>query len=361
MKTKYIISLMVLLIALSFQSCDDFLKEENLSNMTAEDFYLSKDGYTSLVYSVYPEWKQIYGRTDPWLFFAGTDIYVIGVEHGGPIDLQRYSTLNPGSEGIELHYKQCFKIIQRTNMALYYSDLTDKSNPDLDKFIGEMKFHRAFAYFLLVQGYGGVPKIDYYVADAVTSLERASAEEIYELIVKDLEAALVKLPDIAYPDAQGRIVKRAAQHLLAKVYLTRGYEDFGSNDDFTKAAQLADQAITGQGLDIPFAELWEPGNEFNAEVLFSIQYSTEVTAGNPNNGNNQASTIGGGSYMGGGNETVHKDGICVPSRYCYSLFEEGDERWEGTFMTEQYVRYRDFWEDTPDRSKKPRPEDVALG
>jgi starch-binding outer membrane protein, SusD/RagB family len=354
MKTKYLAIITLLLAALFYPSCEGFLDEKIESNVAAEEFYLTEEGFNSLVVSVYPEWKEIFGRSEPWAFWCGTDIYTSG-NHAEPVDLMEYTTLNPRTESIGDHYELCFKIISKANMALYYSEITDQSNPDIENSVGQMEFIRAYAYFLLVQDYGGVPRINEYISDAVTSFDRNTAEEIYAQIITDLTSAISKLPDVPYADAPGRPTVRAAQHLLALVYLTRGYEDFGTNDDFSKAAQFADQTIAGQALDIPFDELWDPwGDEFSAEILFSIQYSEEIAAPDPFGlGHNQSSSIGGGSYMGGKDVigSIHKNQTAMPNRYCYGLFSDPDDiRREVTFMTEQYFAYTDFWTENPDRS-----------
>ena len=156
MKTKYLIIITVLLSTIFFQSCSDFLDEKNESDPVTADYYKTNEGFNSLIIAVYAQWKEIYGQSLPWFFWCGTDIYTTGNSEE-PEDLMVYSTLNHRSEAIDKHYRICFDIIQKVNMGLYFSEITDQSNPDLKARIGELQFFRAFAYFLLVQDYGCVP------------------------------------------------------------------------------------------------------------------------------------------------------------------------------------------------------------
>lgn len=333
--------LVILLLALSTTySCSDFLDEENLSNVNAEQFYTTADGFASLVNANYAQLKNIYGK-DPWLFVAGTDLYARGrtVE---PPGLSTYANLNPASEGVDHLYKTCYVAIQSANMALHYSTKTEQSSI-LEQQIAEIKFLRANAFFLLVQTYGGVSLVTEYINSPVVSFERNSAEEVYTFIINELEEALPKANATAF---NGKINKKAIQHLLAQVYLARGYETFGTSTDFTKAASYADDAIGGQTLTLSYNDLWKPGNEINPEIIFSVQYSTASASTDPTNlGHAQGSFFG--PYHGGsevaGNAPYRTYSLC-PTQFALDLYTEDDTRWNATFMTEVYDRYFDYFD-----------------
>lgn len=328
------------LSALTFFSCEDFLKEDNESNVTAEEFYVTEEGYESLINANYAQLKEIYGQ-DPWLFMCGTDLYAEGRE-SEPQGLAKYTLLNASAEGVDFLYTQCFVAIQYANLALYYAGITEETST-LARRVGEMKFMRANAYFLLVQTYGGVSVINEPISEAVTSFERNTAEEVYDFIISDLEDALNAVPDETY---DGHVNQRAIRHLLAQVYLTRAYEDFGASSDFSTAAGLADDVIDGQTLNLSFDELWEPGNEMNEEILFSVQYSKSAISINPTGLGHQQQNWS-GSYLGGAEvagDAPYKSYNLLATHFTIGLFTEEDERWEGTFMTEIYDRYYDYFD-----------------
>ncbi len=338
MKKLYILFISLGLI---ISSCEKFLEEENLSTVSAEEFYLTEAGFEILINANYSQLREIYGQ-EADMFCAGTDLYGDGRDPG-PVGLTEYSALNSNSPGIDLLYTECYKAIQYANMALYYAEITEQTT-DIPQYIGEVKFLRAHAYFLLVQTYGGVGIVTDYFKDPVLEFNRNTAEEVYNLIIQDLEDAESA---VSTGDYSGSVNQRAVRNLLGKVYLTRGYDEAagGSDSDFETAASLFDQVIDGQELTLSFEELWTPGNEMNEEVIFSVQFSAESQAADPNNlGNRQYNYFG--PYMGGSEaagDYPSKTYTLCPTQFAIDLFEEDDERWNATFMVELYEPYYDYY------------------
>ncbi|TCN54587.1 RagB/SusD family nutrient uptake outer membrane protein [Flavobacterium circumlabens] len=329
---KIIILLGIIITALS--SCSDYIEEESLSNVQADETYKTASGFQLLVNSNYAWLKSIYGG-NPWLFESGTDMYAEG-RTPEPAGLSQYALLIPTSDNVADLYRPCYQLIQSVNKTIYYSGVTEQTS-NLNTLVGEARFLRAQAYFLLVQTYGGVPIVNEHVTSPVLSFHRNTAEEVYTQIIGDLDAALASVGTSAYATS-GKVNKRAVNDLLAKVYLTRGYETYGKTDDFTKAAAYADAAIAGQALNIPFSQLFTAtatgDNDLNAETIFSVQYDKASTSTDPTKlGNNQFYYFG--PYLGGA-ETgapLRSYNLC-PTAYALSLYEKGDKRWEATFMTE---------------------------
>jgi len=333
------LAIFIAILAGTLSSCSDFIEEDNRAFGSAEQYFLTGAGFEALVNTNYASLKDIYGG-DPWLFEAGTDMYSEG-RNQEPEGLSKYLTLSSSSQGVDQLYRTCYTAIQQANKGIYYSGITEKTST-LDTRVGELKFLRANAYFLLVQTYGGVPIVLENYNTAVTSFSRNTAEEVYTQIIKDLNEALPAVSTGAYT---GRVNKRAVQNLLAKVYLTKGYETFGTPADFTTAASLADQVINGQALNVAFDNVVKPGNEMNAETIFSVQFSgPSNAAGTTALGNSQNYWFG--PYLGpsaAGNPYPNRSYTLCPTVYALSLYEKGDKRWEGTFMTEIYSKYYDFF------------------
>ncbi|RZJ52644.1 MAG: RagB/SusD family nutrient uptake outer membrane protein [Flavobacterium sp.] len=334
---KIIIFIGILVTTLT--SCSDFIEEDNRAFGSAEQYFLTGPGFESLVNTNYAALKDIYGG-DPWLFEAGTDMYSEG-RNQEPEGLSKYLTLSSSSAGVDQLYRTCYTAIQQANKGIYYSGITEQTSTVSTR-VGELKFLRANAYFLLVQTYGGVPIVLENYNTAVTSFSRNTAEEVYTQILKDLNEAVPAVSTAAYT---GRVNKRAVQNLLAKVYLTKGYETFGTPTDFTTAAALADEVINGQALNVSFDNVVKPTNEMNAETIFSVQFSVASNAtGNTALGSSQNYWFG--SYLGpsaAGNPYPNRSYTLCPTVYALSLYEKGDKRWEGTFMTEIYGKYYDFY------------------
>ncbi|APZ45411.1 RagB/SusD family nutrient uptake outer membrane protein [Polaribacter reichenbachii] len=330
------------ILTILFSACSDFIDEDNRSNETAESFYTTASGFETLVNANYAQLKEIYGG-DAYVFCAGTDLYAVGSGRGSePDGLSQYTQLNSSSVDVDQLYTSCYRAINSANTALYYSDLTEKTI-NLNQLVGEIKYLRANAYFLLVQTYGGVGILKDFLDSPVLSFNRDSAEDVYKLIITDLEESLNAVTSGSYV---GRVNKKAVQHLLAKVHLTRAYESFADANDFATAASYADEAIAGQSLTIPFDELWKPGNELNNETVFSVQYSTASASTDPENlGHKQANWYG--PYLGGSENAGNagwRSYTLLATDFALSLFTEEDERYKATFMTEAFMRYYDAFD-----------------
>src|SRR5690606_25371999 len=111
--------------------------------------------------------------------------------------------------------------IGRANFLLAYVD----KNPEIpqevrDRIRGEALFLRAHYYSLLVRMFGGVP----LVLDPVTSpndvhVPRATAQEVYDQVIKDMKEAEGLVADIQSLGYGGRVNKSAVRGMLARVYL----------------------------------------------------------------------------------------------------------------------------------------------
>lgn len=324
-----------------FNSCNDFIDEESLAFAPADEAFRTAAGYQLLVNSNYAWLKSIYGG-DPWLFVAGTDMYAEG-RSPEPAGLSQYTQLIPASEGVDQLYMSCYQLIQSVNKTVHYSTLTEQTS-SIPVLVGEARFLRANAYFLLVQTYGGVPIVEENFTSPVLEFNRNTAQEVYTYIIKELEASLAAVETTNYATG-GRVNKKAVNDLLAKVYLTRGYETFGLSTDFAKAAEYADAAIGGQALTFSPAQLVYPGNELNPETIFSVQYDLSSTSTSPTTlGNKQFYYFS--SYLGGaetqGSAPLRSYNLC-PTKYAIDLFKQGDLRWESTFMNVVYEKYYDFF------------------
>lgn len=326
--------------------CSDFLKEDNKSNIVADQYYATNEGYEKLINSAYSSLRGVY--SEPWVFCAGTDMYAEGRTQQ-PVGLSEYQNLIADDNEVLSFYTNLYKGIQITNTAIYFNDKT-ASTPTLSARNGEMKFLRAYYYFLAVQTFGGVGIVTDRFTEPVDAFERATAQEVYNFVIAELNQALELVPETV-PNAEfGRVTKRAVQHMLAKVYLTRGYESFGQADDFKTAATLADAAINGQQLTIGFEDLFYPGKDINNEVLFSIQFSpgslpTETTGGNTQSAFFGPYFGGQGAVLGYPNRTY---ALC-PTMYTFDLFTKDDARFDATFMINFYTRYYDYYTRSTER------------
>jgi starch-binding outer membrane protein, SusD/RagB family len=337
MKNKNIRNLILsaLLIFMS-TGCEDFLKEESVSNITANSYVVNEAGFEDLVRSTYPLLRDFILNYS--LVLQGTDIFQSGqwtkiaVGEGSPLDT--YSVDHNGAMGdLAAFWDILYREIGRTNAVLDRAPAITFANPARKEArIGEAKFLRALSYFYLVQTWGDVPMPLTETVTASKDVVRVPAAQVYAQILKDLTEAEAALPVTATD--YGRATKGAAQFLLARVYLTRGWNFNnslgGSNDDFKKALEYADKVIAAYPLvpqyntlfpkrdKNPLKQYTGAQNDRNSEVVFAIQY-------NPDELTNAMEVPGTGTRQ--------------PGNYYHSIFPGNGELVGSTGRTSDYNRH----------------------
>ena len=116
--------------------------------------------------------------------------------------------------------------------------------------------------------FGGVPLADHILAPSEYNLSRATADQVWDLIEKDLTDASKDLwLRSEYTQADlGRITKGSAQALLAKTYLWR--------KKYAEAKVAAEACIKSNEYSLvsKYEDIFPLFGENNVESVFEIQY-----------------------------------------------------------------------------------------
>ncbi|UII77300.1 RagB/SusD family nutrient uptake outer membrane protein [Flagellimonas sp. HMM57] len=327
-KIKYFSFALIGMIA--FSACDDFLEEDPKSDITAENF-INEENADQLVVGIYSELRDVY--RDYTFKFFGTDLFASRAEAFSFTPENDYFNLNAGI-GFTV-WASNYRVIGRANIAinrfLNEIDFSESNIPERDLGVAQARALRALAYFNLVQQYGGVPIELEEQTTVRTDYTRASEAEVYLQIIDDLETAIPILEDSPDP---GRFSSRAAQHLLAEVYLTRAYTTFAEANDFQAAAGLAEAAIGSYDIrSQSYAEVFDIDNQINDEILFAIQWGIEGLAEDFNN-NKHSIFMSQVFQYPGISRTGNIYGVsgydAQPTNFFYSLFADNDTREEAT-------------------------------
>lgn len=336
-KTLYISALALMLAGTSLTSCGDFLDAENKSGgKEAGEFF--QNNPSSLLYSAYASLKQYNDQSE--IYDHGTDLYI--VTRGQKVDeFYQYSTLTADNTVVGKYYGACYSTINYANGVLQYA-------PDNADLCSQAKFLKAYAYYCLIQQFGGVPLMDTYVVSE-SSTPRASLEESYVYLIKLLEPLVTDLPN-AVDHSSGKPSQQAAAALLAKVYLAYAWDCYTTvtneeegtytvNSDCSKytskAKEYAQKALDLGGFNISsqtFEDKWSPKNRNNKEVIFAVKYQLSGVDNVAKYGNTQSDTYG-GYYE---NWVLRCNSVNQQSVKSMYLWEEGDERYYGTYMTTFY-------------------------
>lgn len=263
------------------------LVEENHSNLTT-DFFATSAGFDNGLNAAYGNLRSLYGPEEGLEVFTNIGADEMRLANGNrTTNVANYNSQFDSTNEFSIDiWTACYQAINTCNgLILYGANLTGLTDAVKKQKIAEAKFLRAFNYFVLVRLFGGVT-ITTYSTSPSTSATRASLAECYSLIVSDLKTCVTDLSPTIYQP--GRASIGAAKHLLSLVYLTRGWSaatqttDF--QDAFTTSTDLINTASTyGAGLLPDFGDVFKDNNENNKEVLFNVQYSTDLTYGGPNN------------------------------------------------------------------------------
>ena len=146
----------------------------------------------------------------------------------------------------------------------------------IDRWVGEALFFRAYHYWNLVKTYGGVPLITTVldVSSPEVYTPRATQQEVIDFIIADLDNAIPKLLKQSELSAaeRGRVARGAALALKARAALYQGtWRKYHAEGDptamLTAASNAAQQLITSNEYDL----YTDHGTDSSYKFLFILQ------------------------------------------------------------------------------------------
>ncbi len=274
----------LVIMSLTLAACDSVLDENIVSGITADDHYSTPEGFEDAVRAAYVHLRSFYGdEQGSTLTVFGTDEFTNG-GHGNFHYMNQYTAaLNSEASPFWHVWSQFYQGINTCNTIV--NRAADVDLPDNLKNIrvAEARFLRAHYYFILVQFFGPLHLTLEETVGVETEARRDPESDVYRAIVEDLEFAIANLPPTQ--SDYGRATKPAAENMLALVLLTRGYRDFAESDDFARAAELAKGVIENYDFTLldDFAAVFDHDNERHAEVIWSVQYTSDPLYNGPGN------------------------------------------------------------------------------
>ncbi|WP_299557332.1 RagB/SusD family nutrient uptake outer membrane protein [Seonamhaeicola sp.] len=261
--------LAVLFIGLTTSCSEDFLNVTEDDTIGLELFYKSEADVKAAAFGVYEllndndpfERYHAPGRT-VWSDDATSNSY-------GEYGQLESGTFSASFGKIEQYWGFFYKMIRRANSFLESVDAVDMDVALRDRYKGEVRFLRAFAYQELAFLYGDVPLITTSVSpDESRNISRTPKAEVMNFVVSELEAISNDLPSSYSGVDVGRVTKGAADALLCRVQLFE--------ENYAASVAAAQQVISGGAHDLEtnFEDIFKLENENNEEVIFDVQYLT---------------------------------------------------------------------------------------
>ncbi|GAB3985420.1 RagB/SusD family nutrient uptake outer membrane protein [Spirosoma daeguense] len=308
---------------LGLTACDKQLFQSPLTSKELGSFLQNEIEVEEYVNSTYAKLQAngLYGLYFPTFSEIQSDVTYDEVpanDNGTYGQIDQFAIL-PANEMVTTVWRDSYRAIQRANVVLSRIDKVSYAVASTKQArIGEMKFIRALLYFNLVQLYGDVPLVTQETENpnAYFGQGRTASAQVYDQIKKDLNEAIATLPETT--TQPGKVIKTAAQTLLAKVHLAqKNYAD-------ARTLLLAVVASGKHTLLPNPADVFSINNENNKEIIFAVQFASNI------NGNTEGSTMFQQNAPSG---TVSgAKGHNLPTKSLYALYTAADKR-KGTFIT----------------------------
>lgn len=275
MKKKFIYIVTCALLLSSTACKKDFLEILPVDQPTVDGYYNTEAEIRSVTAS-------LYGR--PWFEYNDKFSWAAGDGMSGDLynDYQHegqlfFFSFSDNNNIISQGWRSLYNIIAWSNSII--NDMpriaSDKgiSQEVINRGLGEARFMRAYAYYLLTEYWEEVPIIENaatLIGSGNIQVPKHNAASLYRFIIRDLEFAAASLPA---SDAPGRVTQWSAKGVLAKVHLTRG-QKMKNAEDFEKAKSYAQDVIMNSGHSLMgnYADLFKIENNNNNESLFALQW-----------------------------------------------------------------------------------------
>jgi hypothetical protein len=328
-KIKYIVFTTMFLLTVACGK--EFLDIIPQDRITADNFYRTEADVRSNTATMYGV---------PWFLFNDKFFWCAGDVMAGDIfhDWDQegqffFFTVQDGNAILSQGWIGLFRVISYANSVI--NDMppaaSDYVSQDIiNRALGEARFIRATAYFMLAEFWGEVPIIEnstQLITSNNMTVPKATRPSVYEFIKRDLEFAIANLP---ITDVPGRVTQWSAKGLLAKLYVTmaQNLSDPNSDSYFSEAKELAADVIENSGhtLMTNYYDLFTIANNNNSESLFAMQWMVS----NWSYGNSRQSVFARSSIITG-NPQAWGGGKSVTYNFMQNI-ESGDGRRRSIYM-----------------------------
>jgi hypothetical protein len=327
-------------------SCKDFLDKQPLGTTTQDNLFKDPTNAVQAINAVYdvtgwdqgPKWGdpngQYVAQTFEWAF---GDLMTDDSEKGGssPSDflplIQLKSWNIPPSNGlVTTLWVHSFTGIARANTVINNIDAGTIDGALKNRLKGEALFLRAYFYFNLVKGFGGVPLFEKSVTPTeAANVTRATIAQTYAFIEKDLKAAAALLPEKnAYAAADlGRATKGAANGYLARVIMYQIGTVNGNNHTWQEVYDVTSTVISSNQYSLlaNYAAIHQDIGENSSESLFEIQFGSDNNTYGP-------ISLGTTNNIFQNNRKTWGYGFNNPTQSLVDEFEANDPRKEVTII-----------------------------
>ena len=293
---KILYSVLTVLALVGTTSCSDFLDDQKPQGVLDSDMVKDPSNVDNLVisaYAVFTTAEDINSSFSMWNYDVRSDDAYKGGNGTSDGDVFHQLEIEQGvlttNWNINDMWVRLYNCISRVNSAISVLETTSDSYQLKAQRLGEMKFLRAYAHFLLKRLYKNIP----FIMDANLKQEDYNTlsnteftnDEGWQQIINDVEYAYSVLP-VKQTD-KGRPSKAAAAAFLTKAYLYKAYRQDNpktnevttiNREDLLKVIEYSNPDIYSAGgfdLEPDFHNNFRPETQYEngVESIWAMQYS----------------------------------------------------------------------------------------
>lgn len=224
MKLKNILfqTLIVLGGTTFFSSCEDFLTREPLSSVTPEAYFTTADHFAAYSISKYTSWFNTHGGYGMGIGSgdAGTDNAVAG-GYSARFEKGAWKVPNSGGGWDFYSIRYCNYFFENA-VPKYEAGKVSGAKAEIEHYIGEMYFMRAWVYYNYLVSFGDFPIItEVFPDDKETIMAKATRQPrnlVARFILEDLDRAIERLHSWGF-EGNNRINKETALLVKSRIAL----------------------------------------------------------------------------------------------------------------------------------------------
>tara|TARA_R110000850_G_scaffold49212_5_gene121567 strand:- start:585 stop:2126 length:1542 start_codon:yes stop_codon:yes gene_type:complete len=353
---KILIYFQTLILVIGLGACGEgFLDKTDPTVLVSDTFYSTDTEVEQAVNGIYGMLRTYFNNHWQYTEFISDNTslhFNVGNRGQGPsLEAIEYWQYNAGTSNFASLYNNTYNILANINTTLEKLETSNASQSVKDSAAGQLKVMRAYFYFDLVRLFGDVIIVTESIKtpSEAFQLQRSPQEQVYQLIISDLNDAINLLPT-SYPATQiGRISKGAALTILGRVRLQR--------KEYSEVISTLNQVLPlGYGLLSNYADVFKPENKNHKESIWDVQYQGENTFGVNSSFiytfaplASQGAVINFPGQDGGGWN--------IPTNELIALYEDGDAR-KAVSLKEGYTSNSGEWVPVPFINKYNNPHSI---
>ncbi|KAA6344391.1 hypothetical protein EZS27_007979 [termite gut metagenome] len=285
-KNKGLLLLLCGVCILSFSSCgDDFLYEDPKGKLVEETFFATPEDLQMSLHALFFR-VMTSSQENKSLDYAWMGDDLTTHEASNKQQYREFDRFAPSDNSDFNGWGVFYSVVKAANFIINNAENTPTSQTNIEQAVAQARFWRAYAYYILVRVWGPIPIT--LEAEVKYDAPLASVENVYALIVEDLQYAESHLPAAWYSAPQRMngvdiyVTEGGAKAMLSHVYLSMAGWPLKQQDKYGLARDKAKEVIDGVSngkyyytLHSDYREVYLLASNYSKEDIIGIHYNRD--------------------------------------------------------------------------------------